>query len=101
MKSKYSSLFNTYVFKIQIKLLYSLPPTSYTHTHTQTLFNLLGLKDDDIYNQCALPVCTVKAKISAEGWCNVVAEQCDQNTRWSIGGKAKKCVCAWSLHKSP
>eukprot|EP00069_Balaena_mysticetus_P011026 bmy_07008T0 len=40
--------------------------------------------------QRALPVCTVKAKINAEGWCNVAAEQRDQNTRWSTGGKAKK-----------
>ena len=90
--------------KFQIELPHPLSASNYSHTHTHTHtdpFHLLSLKNDDIYNQCALPVCAAKAKINAEGWCNVAAEQRDQNTRWSAGGKAKKYVCAWSLHKSP
>ena len=106
---KYSSLFSTYVLKIpnwvppptlSLQLVTHTQTRTHTHTHTHP-FHLLSLKNDDIYNQRALPVCTAKAKINAEGWCNVAAEQRDQNTRWSAGGKAKKYVCAWSLHKSP
>lgn len=71
MHCKYS-LFNTYVFKIQIKISLLFPPINHSHTHTHACkhthpFNLLSLKDDDIYNPCALPECTVKAKINAEG----------------------------------